>query len=221
MTTLPIHTVEHAKSVFKKYQIIAILFTTITIAAAFLAAISGFQLAKLRKMKIAETTMAAEPVKTAKVPADDALKRQIKTLGNQLAAEKATSKKLRIKIQELEKIIETVKSTLPQQTQPVPQQSNVPAAAAPAAKSPAQPKPASEDKAVEPLPKPTPTPPPVPAEEPSKAPVKTDAKPSPEAAAGQETKTTMPEPNSSDAGPLKADTLPLSQNSGTENTSKP
>ncbi len=251
MTTLPIHTVQHVKSVFKKYQLFAILFTTITIAAAFLTAISGFQLAKLRKMESTQTNTTAQPDQPASVPVsagpgNDALEKRIKTLENQLTAEKTTSQELRIKIRELEKKIAAVQSTSPPQAQPVTPQTDGSAAAAPAAQTPAPVQPAAESKTVPALPKLTPPQAPAPVSEPSKPPVESEApeKPSespppattrPEAqpatpAVQKDQSLQAPAPATSpsastsarpQAQPLNEESRPSSQDTGTEKPAKP
>jgi len=171
MTTLPIHTVQHVKSVFTKYQIIAILFTAITLTTAFLAAVSGFQLEKLKKIQRVETQTAPAPVQPAPAATNDKLDKQIISLENQLRAEKTTSGELRHKIQELENKISALKTPPPHKTQPV-----------------------VEEKTTVVLPKLTPPPPQAPAPEPSGPPVQTDIKTSPGTPTVQqpETKTIMP-----------------------------
>ena len=122
MTTLPIHTVQHIKSVYKKYQIVAIVFTAITILAALLAAISGFQFAKLRKIRAAEVQTPPAAVVPAPVPAEEkGLEKQIKVLEDQLHSEKDISRELRTKIHDLEKKIASMKSASspPAHTAPV------------------------------------------------------------------------------------------------------
>ena len=156
MTTLPIHTVQHVKSVFKKYQIIAILFTAVTLITAFLTAVSGFQLAKLRKMQQVQTQTPPKTVQPAPAAANDNLDKQINSLENQLQTEKNTSQELRLKIQELENKITALKSPPPNPE-----------------------KPGVEKKTTAVLPKLTPPPVQVPAHEPSKAPTQTDIKTSP------------------------------------------
>jgi hypothetical protein len=119
MTTLPIHTVQHIKSVYNKYQVIAVVFTATTLLAALLAAVSGFQLAKLRKMQPVETQSPTAPVEEA-APGDAGLEKQVKMLENQLQSEKTTSQELRAKVHELEKKIAAVKVAAAPQTQPAP-----------------------------------------------------------------------------------------------------
>ena len=145
MTTLPIHTVKHVKSIFTRYQIIAIVFTAITLITAFLAAVSGFHLAKLRKMQMVETKATPEPVQPAPAVANDNLGKQIKSLENQLAVEKTTSQELRLKIQALENKIAASKGTPAHQTQPAPEKPNIPATA-PVEKTPPPVQPAVQEK---------------------------------------------------------------------------
>lgn len=112
MTKIPAHTVQHLKSSYGRYQIMAIVFTIITLAAALLAMVSGFQAVKLRKMQLAEHNKTAPAqVQPVKPRADDALHKQIKSLQDQLATEKAASRKLKTKIQELERNIATPKDS--------------------------------------------------------------------------------------------------------------
>jgi hypothetical protein len=151
MTTLPIHTVQHLKSVHKKYQVIAIVFTVITLVAALLAAISGFQSAKLHKMQVAELQKPPAQVAPVAVPADNGLEKQVKILEGQLNSEKMTSRELRAKVHELEKKVASMKTVAPSQARPAPVKPKVPAVAPtveaprpakPAAKSPKAPAPA-------------------------------------------------------------------------------
>ncbi len=171
MTTLPIHTVQHVKSVFTKYQIFAILFTAITLIAAFLTVVSGFQLAKLQKLQKVETQMTPEPVQPAPAAANDKLDKQIISLENQLRIEKTTSQELRLQIQDLKNKIAVLRNPPPHPTQPV-----------------------VEEKTTVVLPKLTPPPAQAPAPEPSRPPVQTRIKTSPDTPTAQqpETKTMVP-----------------------------
>jgi hypothetical protein len=109
MTTLPIHTVQHVKSVYNKFQVMAVVFTAMTLLAALLAAVSGFQLARLRKMQPSEVQTPPAPIEQP-APADSGLDEQIKKLENQLQSEKTTSRELRARVQELEEKIAAMKA---------------------------------------------------------------------------------------------------------------
>lgn len=114
--TLPIHTVKHVKSSFRKIQVITICLTVLTLAAALLAAISGIRLVNLEKQQSAEIVQTAPPPAVV----DDALNKQIEDLKTDLAKEKDASKKLKSRIAELKMQIASLKKAKPAPRQPVP-----------------------------------------------------------------------------------------------------
>ena len=61
----PIHTVQHVKSSYAKYQILVIIFTLTTLAGALLAVVSGFHLTQIQKKQMDEmkAAQAAPPTK--------------------------------------------------------------------------------------------------------------------------------------------------------------
>ena len=126
MATLPIHTVQHIKSVYNKFQVIAVFFTAVTLLAALLAAVSGFQLAKLRKMQPTEVQLPETPA-VEPSPADSGLEKKIKALEDQLQSEQTTSKALRAKVQELEANIAALKVVTPTPARPVAEKPIAPA----------------------------------------------------------------------------------------------
>lgn len=128
MSKLPIHTVQHVKSAFAKYQIIAIIFTAITLTAAFLAALTGFQLSKLQKVQTAAIKALPQPVdEQAQAEMNKKWEKQIKSLESQLAAEKAAAHVLKRKVQELEGQIAALKAV---QREPASSESRKPVAPA-------------------------------------------------------------------------------------------
>jgi hypothetical protein len=126
MATLPIHTVQHIKSVYNKFQVIAVFFTAVTLLAALLAAVSGFQLAKLRKMQPTEVQLPETPA-VEPSPTDSGLEKKIKALEDQLQSEQTTSKALRAKVQELEANIAALKVVTPTPARPVAEKPIAPA----------------------------------------------------------------------------------------------
>lgn len=84
--TLPIHTVKHVRAEYRKYQVLAITFAAITLITALLAAITGIQLAKLRKKTMAIQNQAPNPS-----PANAALIKEIDQLKSEIQAEKSKS----------------------------------------------------------------------------------------------------------------------------------
>jgi hypothetical protein len=127
MATLPIHTVQHIKSVYNKYQVIAAVFTALTLLAALLAAVSGFQLAKLRKTQPADmASSSAKAEKPAPAPVDPELQKEVERLRGQLQSEKTASQTLRAKVNALEEKIATMKVAMQSLSRPEPKKPETP-----------------------------------------------------------------------------------------------
>lgn len=142
--TAPIHTAKHVRNTYRKYQISVAFFALLTIAATFLAAVSGVQISLLQKRMAAE--QASEASATAAAQGSQA--KHIATLSQQLATEKGRTQELLQQITALKGQVAALKKPAkPEKPSPAPQSEPV---AAPPASEPAQP------SAVQPPPTPTP-----------------------------------------------------------------
>ncbi len=146
--TFPIHTVKHVKAAYRRRQIITVILTFITLAAALMTAVSGMQLAKLRKKQAAVELPTAPAIPAVQQQAvDDNLIREIEELKLKLEAEKKNSDELKTDIASLQKKLSETKVVAPvpvpeptpkaAPASAVPQQKQVAAPAA--AETPAQP----------------------------------------------------------------------------------
>lgn len=105
--TAPIHTVKHVQNTYRKYQISVAIFALVTIAATFLAAVSGVRVALLQKQMTAE--QASKASATAAMQGSQA--KQIETLRQQLTTEKGRTQKLLQKLATLESQIAALKKS--------------------------------------------------------------------------------------------------------------
>jgi len=129
--TLPIHTVGHIRSDYRKYQIIAFLFTLITLTAALLAAVSGIRIMSLQKQQTAE----ADQMQAQSAVQDESLNKQIDALKSELANEMSAAQKLKEIIAEKNRQLAAIKKTLtappsPDAATPLPVPENTPPASA-------------------------------------------------------------------------------------------
>lgn len=109
--TLPVHDIQNVKAAHRKYQMMTILFTMVTLAATLGAAFSGIQLANLKKKNLDSkkiTEGAVSPPKTPVVTDDSALK-EIEALKSELVREKSASLKMNAKIKDLNNQISVLK----------------------------------------------------------------------------------------------------------------
>ncbi len=111
--TIPIHSVNHVKNTYRKHQIVAASFAVITLVATILAAVSGLQLAHLRKQQQAQIDSA----QTSTQPEKAEISQQAMVPNADLDAEKATSQALREKITELEKKLSAATTQLSKNNQ--------------------------------------------------------------------------------------------------------
>lgn len=122
--TLPGYDIKHVKASHRKYQIITIFLTIITLSATLGAAFSGIRLSSLKK-EIPESTPPKAPVIS-----DDSAMKEIEALKSALSREKSTSLKMKAKIKDLNNQISALKKaaatpkaskpTAPQAVQPKP-----------------------------------------------------------------------------------------------------
>ena len=147
--TAPIHTIKHVKNTYRKYQIFVFIFALVTIAATFLAAISGVKVALLRKQQISENQSDAQPSESDQ----SAQNRQLQSIRGELAAEKTRTGNLLQQITDLKSQVAALKKpSLPAKTG----QPSKPATPQPKPKvtQPPKPKPASQPTATKPAPAP-------------------------------------------------------------------
>lgn len=154
----PAHSVKYVRKRYRKFQIVAASFAAFTIAAAFLAIISGVQVTYLKKGLSSPSAQQRPDLTT-----ENELIQQIEVLNTELAAEKTTSKSLRLRISELEEHLAARKVSIPPATTPKPTP-----VVKPLPKPIAKPKPIPEP-AVKPIP-PAPTPEPKPVVTPAPVP---------------------------------------------------
>lgn len=117
------HTVKYAQGNFKKYQILAVIFALITVVASLMAAMSGIRVKTLQKSRteaIASNNEDEKQRAEAATGAIEALKKQLATSQEQLAAEKQNVKNLIGKIGELERQISATEAKLHVQQQAAP-----------------------------------------------------------------------------------------------------
>lgn len=118
--TRPVHTVKYMQARFKKYQIIAIVCSTITVVAALFAALSGIQVNTLRKAQAAATASVTADQKERSAAAAqliENLKQQLADSQQQLIAEKENVKNLIGKVTELERQLAGAEAKLRSQQQ--------------------------------------------------------------------------------------------------------
>ncbi len=220
--TLPIHSVKRVTDANRRHQIITIFLTLITIAAALAVALSGMQLAALRKKQAGpEISQANQPPTAETLEMNKKMIAAIKELRAEIASEKKKSETLTAEISKLQKQLAASKPALPQQPSPVPQQPEpspdtpamtqpqpipVPSPEAPAATTPQPETPAGEvptqtDSQIKTTPVPSPQPK---APEPA-TPQVAPAKPQPETQAvpAQPAEVTSPVPPTAPATPPK------------------
>ena len=104
--TLPIQSVKHVRATYQKYLNLTIICAALTVLAAFLAALSSFQLSNLNKAQKAAvnvTTSAADKAVAALNQDVERLKTKLTEAQDQLKQEKTNAKELRAKIAGLEK----------------------------------------------------------------------------------------------------------------------
>lgn len=151
--TSSIHPVQQIRAKYRKYQIIALCCTIITVTAALLAALSGLQLTHLRTEQ--EKTIANMPVAAPIEPvlqSDPALEKELETAvqrlaeaQRQIATERENVRKLMVRIAELERQLVEATNRINQLEKersaapPPPKTQAAPAASAPA--PPKQPQP--------------------------------------------------------------------------------
>ncbi|MEJ2156314.1 MAG: hypothetical protein P8X96_13330 [Desulfobacteraceae bacterium] len=129
---LPGYDIKHVKASHRKYQIITIFFTIITLSATLGAAFSGIRLSSLKKAIPASGKMATQtnPPQNAPVISDDSAMKEIEALKSALSREKSATLKMKAKIKDLNNQISALKKavvaskpskpTAPQAVQPKP-----------------------------------------------------------------------------------------------------
>ena len=112
--TLPIHTVKHVRATYRRHQVIAIVFTLITLAAALATAVSGVQMATLRKKQAAVRLPSDSPLTPAQQQIlDEKMTRKIEELKTALDAEKKKSDALEADISKLREKMAATKAVTP------------------------------------------------------------------------------------------------------------
>jgi hypothetical protein len=101
--TLPVYDIDDVKASHRKYQIITIFFTFVTLAATLGAAFSGIQWSKLKQERLDSKKIVAQEPSPPKAPAiaDDATLKEIEALKTELAQEKSSALKMKAKIKDL------------------------------------------------------------------------------------------------------------------------
>jgi hypothetical protein len=101
--TLPVYDIDDVKASHRKYQIITIFFTFVTLAATLGAAFSGIQWSKLEQERLNSKEVVAQEPSPPKAPAiaDDAAMKEIEALKAALAQEKSSALKMKAKIKDL------------------------------------------------------------------------------------------------------------------------
>ncbi|MBR9981168.1 MAG: hypothetical protein KFF50_09095 [Desulfatitalea sp.] len=170
--THTVHTIDHIKAGYRKYQTLAILCALVTVTAALFAALSGLQLTQLRDIQppaalASPPPPAREPAPATPDPRIIALEKELHTAGQalseaqrQLATERDNTRRLMERISGLERQLTAATARALQQVEKTP----APAPAPAPAPSPAPPKPAPAPVA-SPVPAQPPSVPPQPATE--------------------------------------------------------
>ncbi|MCP4744924.1 MAG: hypothetical protein GY874_02115 [Desulfobacteraceae bacterium] len=110
--TRPIHSIEHIKATYKKYQMIALVCTSISIIAVLLSTLSNCQLSRLYNKNIRSAT-SSNNQSIAKLNRDmNSLREKLSKITQRLEIEKSNVAALKSRSNELEKklIIEKAKT---------------------------------------------------------------------------------------------------------------
>lgn len=100
--TIPVHSVKHVKANYRRYQIMALISTIITVAAVFLAAIVSFQLSRVSKRSVQQVSAQQTASSLSLTAQVKSLQEQLTDMQKQVAAGQATIQTLEGKVAQLQ-----------------------------------------------------------------------------------------------------------------------